>query len=936
MPPKKKTTTEPPKPLGALHYGTEIRKLAELLKNVPKSIPLGTEHDFRAHELRQDALLDMGCEKSVVNQDLERSFGSRADGVISFKSRGPGLEAVADVLREYITGTAGQNLILTKWVDDLTAAAKHAIEEAGGKPLRDRRTTESKRRMEDDEDEENLEKRRKLGDVRAKKLRAAVTSAAAELTLQVAKRQIAAKANAAGALSSRVEEAEEDENEGTVDAEEMAGSASVLGDPYQSFRVTGGENKQVALKRFQTRGNLLLLEFLCVSGSAVRHVDTPSFRKLAHHLNPLHGLYSASTMVAYTIDNLTLTFDGATLFGQSVYTGTVTTPKLRESHLMLGSEMSGVSHTGAHIAGVLKPVLISIGPLLFAAIISDHAGNVRLAREIIVQQYPTILSLQDPPHLLSNLMKDICKLDWFELPIEQMRTTITHYSSSTYAGTHLKALRVILGVSKGLEVVGKTRFGTMYWSGYALLRNLPAIHELVRVGIVRTDGSEEQSKLSFLRKTPQYHTFKNLLEQLVTVLEPIARATQCLESSLTTVGDVFKFVVAIKAVHDELFAENTHDIPSNVIAEIRQLVDTPHAGNYWAARPSTLQASSSTLVQYVTSKILRTGPEATVIPGLAPTAPLSQAEPSDKDLRAQIPAYTVVGTFLFDRLRTQLQEDPALSKGRLFARYPNKAAILAALRIQFEAFVRQQPPFNLRDKSWTRVAQFWRAMLDYLDAAVLAYIALRVVGIMPTSMPEERTVSTFTKLTTKDRSRQDAATTIAMTQIRQHVLRRDAPEQKKSPVAPRLNWRSVKSLYAITEAPEPQIAPAPAPVPASPSTPIDLTTDDNEEPVVVDVEAILAAQQLAEEQDAASSGLEALAAEVAGLKGSANAPLYSGNLSGATNLGGVDLTDVFFRDLLSDEPIEGALDSMVPVGTGIAPNDDEGVEEEADIHSMLF
>jgi hypothetical protein len=71
-----------------------------------------------------------------------------------------------------------------------------------------------------------------------------------------------------------------------------------------------------------------------------------------------------------------------------------------------------------------------------------------------------------------------------------MKAIITFFSQSTFAATHFAALRVILHINKGLEKVGKTRFGTIYWSSYSLLRCLDAIRTLVDLGIIKTEGSE--------------------------------------------------------------------------------------------------------------------------------------------------------------------------------------------------------------------------------------------------------------------------------------------------------------------------------------------------------------------------------------------------------------------------------------------------------------
>jgi hypothetical protein len=36
-----------------------------------------------------------------------------------------------------------------------------------------------------------------------------------------------------------------------------------------------------------------------------------------------------------------------------------------------------------------------------------------------------------------------------------------------------------MGIHRGLESIGETRFGTLYWSGQSILRGLPALKEII-------------------------------------------------------------------------------------------------------------------------------------------------------------------------------------------------------------------------------------------------------------------------------------------------------------------------------------------------------------------------------------------------------------------------------------------------------------------------
>ncbi|KAJ7078266.1 hypothetical protein C8R44DRAFT_97413 [Mycena epipterygia] len=202
----------------------------------------------------------------------------------------------------------------------------------------------------------------------------------------------------------------------------------------------------------------------------------------------------------------------------------------------------------------------------FASIGSDSTGNTKLGRELAQAEVATVLIVPDPNHHLSNTIKDICKIEYFVDCIGKSRVTITYFSHSTYSATHLKALRVIRDINEGLEKIGKTRFGTLYWAGYSLLRCLPPIVELIQSGIINVDA--EKDKLGWFKQTRVFQDFNLELQQLCHILEPIARAIKCLEGIEVTVGDVFKFYVAISAVLRDFFEENSLSVPTHVQEQV--------------------------------------------------------------------------------------------------------------------------------------------------------------------------------------------------------------------------------------------------------------------------------------------------------------------------------------------------------------------------------
>ncbi|KEP54537.1 DUF659 family protein [Rhizoctonia solani 123E] len=151
---------------------------------------------------------------------------------------------------------------------------------------------------------------------------------------------------------------------------------------------------------------------------------------------------------------------------------------------MHGNEASGVSHTSEHICTVLDKVLKAVGPEKFSCIVSDNAGNTRAAREMIEDEYPWIISLQDSCHHQSNTAKDIGQLQYFQWCILKMRSIITHFHSSTYAVRHLAALRVLHNVPEGIVAIGNTRFASYYYAAQSVLNCLPLILQLISSGVL--------------------------------------------------------------------------------------------------------------------------------------------------------------------------------------------------------------------------------------------------------------------------------------------------------------------------------------------------------------------------------------------------------------------------------------------------------------------
>ena len=111
---------------------SDLEKLSLYLSNLPATPPLSAQdqvHDFRNFAPDMDWLREIG-EEGAVNRQLEIMLGSRDKGGIQLKGQGPGITALAGVLRKYLEKYPG-SVILQKWLSDLIESAIRAFTSAG-------------------------------------------------------------------------------------------------------------------------------------------------------------------------------------------------------------------------------------------------------------------------------------------------------------------------------------------------------------------------------------------------------------------------------------------------------------------------------------------------------------------------------------------------------------------------------------------------------------------------------------------------------------------------------------------------------------------------------------------------------------------------------------------------------------------------------------
>ena len=90
----------------------------------------------------------------------------------------------------------------------------------------------------------------------------------------------------------------------------------------------------------------------------------------------------------------------------SIYNFIILTPQ-KKQYLYCLRDYSSSHHTGQFLAAEIKTVINKIGVDKFKAIVPDNGANVKLAREIIVKQYSSIINLRCIAHFVNLITKSI-------------------------------------------------------------------------------------------------------------------------------------------------------------------------------------------------------------------------------------------------------------------------------------------------------------------------------------------------------------------------------------------------------------------------------------------------------------------------------------------------------------------------------------------------
>jgi hypothetical protein len=126
-------------------------------------------------------------------------------------------------------------------------------------------------------------------------------------------------------------------------------------------------------------------------------------------------------------------------------------------------DVSSDSHTGVFNTTEIEKVLTTIGPKKFAAVVSDAESALQMARKVISEKYPHILSIRCMAHHINLITNDIIKLNFAKNTFKKCQTIITFFKTSYRAGANLQEdIIQSLIEGGGLKTSVKTRWSTAW------------------------------------------------------------------------------------------------------------------------------------------------------------------------------------------------------------------------------------------------------------------------------------------------------------------------------------------------------------------------------------------------------------------------------------------------------------------------------------------
>jgi hypothetical protein len=178
-------------------------------------------------------------------------------------------------------------------------------------------------------------------------------------------------------------------------------------------------------------------------------------------------------------ENITIALDGWTdPSNQNLYNFVLMTSNRRE-YLWNIENVSSESITGEFLANHIEKIINVIGCSKIAGLVTDGAANCKVARRLIKEKYPYIITMWCIAHHINLISKDICKHQFAVSTISKCQTLVTFFLRSHQGMSTLRESINNLKIKGGImKTATKTRWSTMYDCCESILRLRSAFEDV--------------------------------------------------------------------------------------------------------------------------------------------------------------------------------------------------------------------------------------------------------------------------------------------------------------------------------------------------------------------------------------------------------------------------------------------------------------------------
>jgi len=266
----------------------------------------------------------------------------------------------------------------------------------------------------------------------------------------------------------------------TVESKKKPAKKKTKIDPKQSALSNFMESTKLTDAR-RNAINAALGRFFVTCAIPFAVADHPFFIEFCKQLRPAYDppcrttistniLHSEAAAITIKIqkelqaeENITIALDGWTdPSNRHLYNFILMTPN-RHEYLWAIEDVSSESITGEFLANYVEKIVNIIGQNKISGLVTDGAANCKVARNIIGEKYPRIITMWCIAHHINLISKDICKHQFAINTINKCQTLITFFLRSHQG---MSALRESINELKikggGIKTSTKTRWSMMY------------------------------------------------------------------------------------------------------------------------------------------------------------------------------------------------------------------------------------------------------------------------------------------------------------------------------------------------------------------------------------------------------------------------------------------------------------------------------------------